>query len=47
VRAIGVHVCEGCGLLYETIGDYLNCVESHIAFDELLNEALDSESARE
>lgn len=26
---IGVHVCEGCGRVYDTIGDYLNCQESH------------------
>jgi hypothetical protein len=29
VRGIGVHVCEGCGAVYDTIGAYLDCVESH------------------
>lgn len=29
MRGIGVHVCEGCGAIYDTIGAYLDCVESH------------------
>lgn len=27
--AIGVHVCEGCGAIYDTIGPYLDCQERH------------------
>lgn len=26
---IGVHVCEGCGKVHDTIGAYLTCRESH------------------
>lgn len=26
---IGVHVCEYCGRVFDTIGDYFNCQESH------------------
>lgn len=29
MTAIGVHVCEGCGALYDTIGPYLDCKEQH------------------
>jgi hypothetical protein len=29
MRGVGVHVCEGCGSVYTTLGDYLDCVESH------------------
>ena len=26
---IGIHVCEGCGAVYETLGPYWECQESH------------------
>lgn len=29
MRGIGVHVCEGCGGVFDTVGAYLNCAESH------------------
>jgi hypothetical protein len=33
MRAIGVHVCEGCGQVYDTIGPYLRCLESHVTIE--------------
>ena len=29
MSAIGVHVCEVCGRVYDTIGGYLNCLDAH------------------
>lgn len=33
MRGVDIHVCEGCGATYETIGAYLNCLESHAAHE--------------
>lgn len=29
MRGIGTHVCEGCGGVYDNLGDYWDCVDSH------------------
>lgn len=29
MRGIGDHCCETCGKMYDTVGDYQSCVESH------------------
>jgi hypothetical protein len=29
VGTFGIHVCEGCGEVYENLGDYWACQESH------------------
>jgi hypothetical protein len=30
MRGIGVHVREGCGKVYDNIGAYLDCRETHL-----------------
>lgn len=29
VAGFGIHVCEGCGAVYNTLGPYWDCLDSH------------------